>query len=283
MNRMTLADRSPLAHRRPSSRKGFTLIELLAVILIVSILVATLTPMVNDAIEGAKVSGCAANLRQLYSGYQLYYTKYKAIPSQGGAKFFAALYSKSAIEQTKTNAERLTCPAVEKSSLAIGALPWEEWWEELDRVDGTYSAYAGRDLKNHPLRQWPASGKEPLVCDDNDPELNHRTTTNVLYADGSVHPFEIETLKEEGKLVMEDATVMVGPDSPVEDLTLYTLELEHSRPDSAEGRVGARGIGRARAPRARRVARGPMRDRAPPHARLAPRLRPLDPVGSAAE
>ena len=227
-------DRAPTARRsRPASMKrnatklaraGFTLIELLAVILIISILVATLTPMVNDAIEGAKVAGCAANLRQLYSGYQLYYTKYKSIPNQGGAKFFAALYAKAAIEKTKTNAERLSCPAVEKASLAIGALPWEEWWDDIERVDGTYSAYAGRDLKNHPLRQWPASGKEPLVCDDNDTELNHRTTTNVLYADGTVQTFEIELLKEEGKLTKEDTTVKVGPDSPVEDLTKFTLD-----------------------------------------------------------
>ena len=206
------------------TRRGFTLIELLAVILIISILVATLTPMVNDAIEGAKVSGCNANLRQVYSGFQLYYTKYKSIPNQSGVKFFAAIYSKGAVDKTKTNAERFTCPAVEKSSLAIGSLPWEEWWNDLERVDGTYSAYAGRDLKNHPLRQWPASGKEPLVADDNDPTLNHRTTTNVLYADGSVQTFEIETLKDEGKVSQEEETVRVGADSPVEDLTKFTLD-----------------------------------------------------------
>lgn len=209
---------------RAFARAGFTLIELLAVILIISILVATLTPMVNDAIEGAKVAGCAANLRQLYSGYQLYYTKYKSIPNQSGAKFFAALVSSKAMEPTKTNAERLTCPAVEKSSLAIGTMEWEEWWSDLERVDGTYSAYAGRDLKNFPLRQWPASGREPLVCDDNDPELNHRTTTNVLYADGSVQTFEIELLRDEGKITEEETTVRVGPDSPVDDLTKFSLD-----------------------------------------------------------
>jgi prepilin-type N-terminal cleavage/methylation domain-containing protein/prepilin-type processing-associated H-X9-DG protein len=210
--------------KRSLARRGFTLIELLAVILIISILVATLTPMVTDAIEASKVSACNANLRQIYAALQLYYTKYKSIPAEGGTRFFAAVISRGAIENTKTNAERLTCPAIEKSSLAIGSIPWEEWWKDLERVDGSYSAYAGRDLKNHPLRQWPASGKEPLVADDNYPTLNHRTTTNVLYADGSVQTFEIELLREEGKITKEEETLPVGPESPVDDLTKFTQD-----------------------------------------------------------
>jgi prepilin-type N-terminal cleavage/methylation domain-containing protein/prepilin-type processing-associated H-X9-DG protein len=210
---------------RQVRRAGFTLIELLAVILIISILVATLTPMVNDAIENAKVSGCASNLREIYKGLVLYNTNYKSLPKEGGVKFFAALIARGAIENTKTNAERLTCPGVEKSALAIGDLPWEEWWSDLERVSGDSSAYAGRDMKNYPLRQGlTSSGKEPLVCDDNDPELNHRHTTNVLYADGSVQPFEIKLLQEEGKITKDETNVVVGPDSPIEDLRKFVLD-----------------------------------------------------------
>lgn len=211
---------------RPRLRRlGFTLIELLAVILIISILVATLTPMVNDAIEGAKVTGCQSNLRKIYDGLLQYNTKYKGIPKEGGVKFFAALIAREAIENTKANAERLTCPAIDKSALALGELPWEEWWSDLERVNGSYSAYAGRDLKLHPLRQGiTSSGKEPLVCDDNDPELNHRTTTNVLYADGNVQTFELPLLKEEGVVTKDEVTLVVGPDSPVPDLTKFTLD-----------------------------------------------------------
>jgi len=218
----------PLAPGAPGARArrslGFTLIELLAVILIIGILAVALTPMINDAIETSKVSACNANLRQIYQGLLQYNIKYKSIPSQGGVRFFATLIAKGAMENTKTNAERLTCPAIDKASLAIGQMDYEQWWTDLETIDGSYSAYAGRDMKNNPLRQWPASGKEPLIADDNDPELNHRTTTNVLYADGSVQTFELPDLIDKGIVPKEETTLVVGPDSPVPDLTKLTLD-----------------------------------------------------------
>ena len=205
--------------------RGFTLIELLAVILIISILVTTLTPVVNDAIETARVAACRGNLLAIRDGLVLHQTKHKGLPNQSGVKFFASLVSSGTLENTSTNAERLTCPAIDKSSLAIGEKPWQEWWSDLEGVDGTYSAYAGRDLKNFPLRQGlSSSGLEPLVCDDNVGGLNHRTTTNVLYCDGSVQTFELPLLQEEGKLAKDETTLVVGPDSPIEDLRKLSLD-----------------------------------------------------------
>jgi prepilin-type N-terminal cleavage/methylation domain-containing protein/prepilin-type processing-associated H-X9-DG protein len=205
-------------------RRGFTLIELLAVILIISILIAALTPMINDAIRASEVTACDAHLREIYKGLLLYKTKYKGAPSQSGVRFFADLIDREAIENTKTNAERLTCPAVDKGALRIGQIPWEQWWTDLDSIDGSYSAYAGRDMKNHPLRQFPGPGTEPLVADDNDPEMNHRTTTNVLYADGSVQTFELPDLRTEGVIPEDETVLVVGPDSPVADLTKLSLD-----------------------------------------------------------
>lgn len=210
-------------HPARTQRAGFTLIELLAVILIISILVAALTPMVNDAIERAEVNACAANQRAIYQGMIQYKTQYNRGPDESGVKFFAQLISMKAMENTKTNAERLTCPGVQKSSLAIGALPWEQWWMDLDLVDGSYSAYAGRDLKEYPLRKFPGSGNEPLVCDDNDPAMNHRTATNCLYADGSVRQYEMEDLRNEGLIGPDEEMLWVGPNSPIEDLRKFTL------------------------------------------------------------
>jgi prepilin-type N-terminal cleavage/methylation domain-containing protein/prepilin-type processing-associated H-X9-DG protein len=218
--------KGPMDQRhRSAARRGFTLIELLAVILIISILVTALTPMINDAIESSRVTACSANLRQIYNGMLVYETNFKRIPDQSGVRFFASLIAKGAMEKTKPNCERLTCPAIDKSALAIGTMDWEDWWSDLERIDGTYSAYAGRDLKNHPLRKGiHGSGREPLVGDDNDPELNHRTTTNVLYADGSVQTFEFVELQEQGTVTPDETTLVVGPDSPVPDLQKLTLD-----------------------------------------------------------
>ena len=211
---------------RSLARTGFTLIELLAVILIIVILVAALTPAINDSIEAAKVHACQQNLRALNTGFKLHELKYGRAPRESGVKLFAALIATGAMENTRANAPRLTCPAIDQGALALGALDPLEWWSDLERVDGTYSAYAGRDVEHFPLRHGisSASGREPLVCDDNVGGLNHRTTTNVLYADGSVQTFELELLKAEGTLAKDATTLVVGPDSPVEDLTKFTLD-----------------------------------------------------------
>lgn len=190
-------------------------------ILIIGVLVATLVPMVTDAIETSKVTACGGNLREIYKGITLYEIKYKELPSESGVRFFAQLYARKAIENTQTNAERLTCPAVDRGFLEIGQLPWQEWWTSLDAVDGTWSAYAGRDTLHHPIKRL--SGAEPLVADDNDGSLNHATTTNVLYGDGSVKALELELLREQG-LLAPDEELVVGPESQVEELVKLSLD-----------------------------------------------------------
>lgn len=210
---------------RPQRRLGFTLIELLAVILIIGILIAFLTPMVNDSIRTARVTACSANLTNVYSGLQMYYIKYNEMPKHGGVKFFAALIAREALENTKANNEKLTCPGVDKNALPnLVDVDWSEWYKDLEKVDGDSSAYAGRDLKNHPLRQWPPPGTEPLIADDNEGGMNHGTSTNVLYGNGTVIKYELVELREKGTLGPDDQVLTVGPESPVEDLTKFTLD-----------------------------------------------------------
>jgi prepilin-type N-terminal cleavage/methylation domain-containing protein/prepilin-type processing-associated H-X9-DG protein len=52
--------------------RGFTLLELLVVIAIVSALIALLSVSIGNAKAGAQLSKSISNLRQIYTGFQLY-------------------------------------------------------------------------------------------------------------------------------------------------------------------------------------------------------------------
>ncbi|MBM3978619.1 MAG: prepilin-type N-terminal cleavage/methylation domain-containing protein [Planctomycetes bacterium] len=204
-------------------RAGFTLIEMMAVLLIIGILMYFLLPTVTDSIAQSKVVACQANLRNIYTGIQAYEMKYKHLPDRSGVQFFAMLITRGAWENTKTNAQRLTCPAVDTNGLpGLMGKDEDQWFIDIEAVDGSYSSYAGRDLKANPLRRL--SGKEPLVCDDNDAsEGNHPTTTNVLMGDGSIDSLEIKLFEEKGEIPKDSTRLAVGPDAEVEVLRKFTL------------------------------------------------------------
>lgn len=212
------------ARRRASNRAGFTLIELLAVILIIGVLATFLLPKIPEAIDSAEVTGCRKNMTEIHTGLLAYKTKFKRLPKRenSGVRFFAILVASKTWEDTQTSSEKLTCPGVDYSVLEVGSLPMEEWYTDLEVIDGGYSAYAGRDLQNYPLRSM--GGKDVLVADDNDGGKNHRSTTNVLYGDGAVRGLELFTLVEEGILDPEEEILVVGPESPVEALQVLSLD-----------------------------------------------------------
>ena len=209
---------------RPLRRAGFTLIELLAVILIISILAVALLPQISPALDRANVTACSKNMEAIYQGLMVHNSKYDDIPQRSGVAFFASLISREAWENTEKYAKRLTCPAVKTSALpGLSGLDPEDWFRDIEVVDGDYSTYAGRDLDNHPLRKFPGSGKEALVADDNDGAMNHDTTTVVLYADGTVGTEENVELREEG-LLGEGEYLLVGPESQLEKLQKLSLD-----------------------------------------------------------
>ena len=210
-----------------SRRGGFTLIELLAVILIISILMAFLLPKIPEAIDRSKVTACKKNLQEIYSGLMIHQDKHGRVPDKSGAQFFGTLVSKGVWENTDASVQKLTCPGVDIGALSIGSMEPTEWFANIDAVDGTYSSYAGRDMKNSPLKKFPGSGKEPLVADDNDgsdTEGNHRTTTVVLYADGNVGTHELFELREKGVIDDTVEVLKVGPDSPLEELRKLSID-----------------------------------------------------------
>ena len=206
-----------------AARRGFTLIELLAVIAIISILAIFLLPKIPEAFNAAKVAACQKNLSEIYGGLMLYETQYKRIPEQSGARFFTCLISREVWENTANSAKRLTCPGVDIGALEIGTLEPEEWYISADTVTGASTSYAGRDLKNHPLRRLK-SGKEILVADDNDPMLNHLTETNALFGDGAVTQYMLPLLREQGVVSADQDVLLVGHDSPVPDLRKLSLD-----------------------------------------------------------
>jgi prepilin-type N-terminal cleavage/methylation domain-containing protein len=209
-------------------RAGFTLIEILAVILIIGILMAWLLPRIPEAIDTAKVTACKKNLQELHAGLIQYKTKFNRVPKHGGVKFFGCLIDSGVWENTKFTADKMRCPSVDIGALELGSIENPEtWFKPLDQVTGSYSSYAGRDVKNFPLKDYPGSGKDPVIADDNESsteEGNHRTTTCVLYASGDIGTFELATLREEGRIDAETNVLKVGPDSPVEELRKLTLD-----------------------------------------------------------
>ncbi|MAE45801.1 MAG: hypothetical protein CMJ86_02820 [Planctomycetes bacterium] len=217
-------------HRPPSRnilrRAGFTLIELIAVMAIIMILAVALLPRVNAAFEQAQVTACSANLGKIYQGLLQYHGMKGRWPRHTGVGFFAALVADEIWEDTETSTKTLSCPSVESDFLTpqMDGLPMGEWYTDLSRVDGSWSAYAGRDTRNHPLRKFPASGKVVLVADDNDPEGNHRIKTNALYGDGSVRGIDIVDERDEGRADEEQEFVIVGPDARREELRALTLD-----------------------------------------------------------
>lgn len=209
-------------------RAGFTLLELMVVILIISILATFLIPRISSGLERAEVTACQANLRAINQGLIEYRTKYARLPTGSGVAFFASLIADKAWPAEQATSKQLSCPSVDQSSLtpAQEGLPLKDWYKDLKQVDGGYSAYAGRDMKRHPLRKHPSTEDEAVVADDNDGGANHGTTTNVLWGNGIVFALEVIDLQNDGTLPPGDDVeyITVGPDSEVESLRKLSLD-----------------------------------------------------------
>jgi len=206
-------------------RAGFTLIELLAVMLIIGILATFLVPQIPAAMERANVTACKSNMKAIGEGFNAYHAQFKGLPKEGGARFHTALVYNEIWEATEANARRLNCPSVPTDALqGIRDLPAEEWYVDKDAIDGSYTSYAGRDMREHPIRKYPVSGKEVLVGDDNDGQENHKNVLVVLMGDYNVTEFNKKELQADGLMSKEEPWLTVGPTSPIEALQMLSLD-----------------------------------------------------------
>ncbi|MAG62369.1 hypothetical protein CMO84_02475 [Candidatus Woesearchaeota archaeon] len=220
------ASNLPQGISAPGRRSGFTLIELLAVILIIGILATFLIPKIPFIQERAYITACRANLGEIGKGLLAYQSMFDGMPKEGGAKFFCVLIKQDMIwENTPKSARGLTCPGVDYNALpGLQGLEEEQWYADYESVDGTYTAYAGRDVKEYGFRRKVLSGKEVLVADDNDPENNHKSTTLALMGDWTVREYDMATLKDKKMIDVEEEVLLVGPESPVEELQKLSLD-----------------------------------------------------------
>ncbi|MBL8694130.1 MAG: prepilin-type N-terminal cleavage/methylation domain-containing protein [Planctomycetes bacterium] len=218
-----------MQHRhRISSRfaraAGFTLIELLAVMAIIAILISALAIQVPKYLDKAKVTACRANLTDLYRNFTLYKDRFSDWPTESGIRFFLTLWRMDPDSHNESFAKRFTCPGVPANNLSgIAGRPPEEWFNEWDTLDSTYTGYAGRDREHFPKLEVNA-GKQAIVADDNeladtdhDPQPNHTYTTLALFADGSIQEYDLQKLRIEGVL-QEKQFILPGPDCVIPEL-----------------------------------------------------------------
>jgi len=167
------------------------------------------------------VLDCRDNLLAIYDGLRVLSEREGQPPNNTGVAFFAELVSSGVWANDAESAGRLTCPGP-------GALPApaETDYTDLPGLTPRSSAYAGRDSLNHPLSKFPSGGPEVevLIACDNAAGSNHEGALNVLYSDRTVRTFELEKLLAAERVPAESDRILVGPDSPLEELRVLLAD-----------------------------------------------------------
>jgi len=167
------------------------------------------------------VRACVENLQAIYDGLRAYRERHGHAPQGSGPAFFAELIASGVWNNDPENARRLTCPGP-------GATPVPPGTDYADpsSLGPASSAYAGRDSARHPLLKFPAGGEElqALVACDNARGMNHAGVVNVLYSDRTVKTFDLERLVADGILPGGTTTLVVGADSPLEELRVLLAD-----------------------------------------------------------
>ena len=161
------------------------------------------------------VRTCTDNLLAIYDGIREYDERFGHPPSGSGVAFFAELVESGIWKDAPGSVARLTCPGPNAHPVPDGTS-----FAVVAGLTSASSAYAGRNMKDHPLEQFPSGGPDvqALVACDNANGSNHDGITNVLYSDRTVKTFEVEKLRERGVLSEDTDVLRIGPNSPLTDV-----------------------------------------------------------------
>jgi prepilin-type N-terminal cleavage/methylation domain-containing protein len=197
---------------------GFSLVEFLVVITLIGLLMTYGFSTMQAARETARESKCHDNLRQIGQAMLLFkdMRNKNRWPRESGMRFLLTLHQMG--EVTGRASDIFICPGTQDFNDSGPSGDAGSAYDDWDNLDSADISYAGRDVVAHPLR-----GKNEadmvLAADDNEFGNNHTKIVNVLYGDGSVHPWHYRL--DGGDILaaypdIEETGIPVGPDSPVE-------------------------------------------------------------------
>jgi prepilin-type N-terminal cleavage/methylation domain-containing protein/prepilin-type processing-associated H-X9-DG protein len=210
------------------TRKGFTLIELLVVIAIIAILAAILFPVFAQAREKARAITCVSNMKELGTGFLMYQQDYDDnicppmawVPIGNVDWINSPMTWDRLVQPYIKSVGVLTCPSdiysptvmtylgnVKRSYTMPSNLGWC-WWCGNGGIEfnwscsngGTYGCEFPVPASSIPIPTITVMLYERDNCNgggwngcsvgDGSTEfaLRHNSTSNLLYADGHVHP-----------------------------------------------------------------------------------------------
>ena len=171
-------------------RTGFTLVELLVVIAIIGLLAGLIFPVVTKVQGQAKIRQCQANLKELGTAMNLYYSIFQEYPhvTWGGKKKLGQLL---ACKRTGLSPKQLVCPVT--GTLPNGSAVYVSWTVETDgggQVSATSAAssvdYAGRRVNVQVPGDAVDPAGTPLAAGDDNCRKNHGSIDQIVFLDGHV-------------------------------------------------------------------------------------------------
>ena len=179
---------------------------MIAIIAIIALLTILAMTAVTSAQEKSRVIACKLQLRKIVQTMKAYVDKNGEWPVKCGLSFLVLKDDLSS---------NFVCTGLEYDNK--GKAHKDEDDDYLTAI-----GYAGRNNIAHPI-DINRLDKMVIAADANDGRGNHKYITNVAYADGTVVQFDARDYEDHLGLLGIDY-IPVGPDSPIEELRVLSVE-----------------------------------------------------------